>query len=81
MRTEAPPLPFLIPPVPPAPPCPACPGMPWGLPRGMPWDRTRISYHAAPKTTSRAVPASRDRKDFAEPIALNRKSGEVESLP
>jgi hypothetical protein len=41
-------------------------------------DRTRISYHAAPKMTSCAAFIKESRMNFVEPIALNRKSGGVE---
>ena len=41
-------------------------------------ERTRISYYAAPETATCAVPARRDRMNFAEPVGLNRKSGAVE---
>ena len=41
---------------------PACPGVPW--------ERTRISYYAAPKMTSFAAFIKESRMSFAEPIAL-----------
>jgi hypothetical protein len=41
-------------------------------------ERTRISYYAAPKMTSFAAFIKESRMSFAEPIALNRKSGAAE---
>jgi hypothetical protein len=41
-------------------------------------ERTRISYHAAPKMTSFAAFIKESRMSFVEPIALNRKSGAAE---
>ncbi len=41
-------------------------------------ERTRISYYAAPMTTSCAAFIKESRMSFAEPIGRNRKSGAVE---
>jgi hypothetical protein len=41
-------------------------------------ERSRISYYAAPKMTSFAAFFTESRMSFAEPIALNRKSGAAE---
>jgi hypothetical protein len=56
----------------PSPLHPACPGVPW--------ERTRISYYAAPKMTSFAAFINESRMSFAEPIGLDRKSGQPRDL-
>ena len=49
---------------------PACPGVPW--------DRTRISYYAAPEMATCAAFIEESRMKFADPTKLDRKFGEVE---
>jgi hypothetical protein len=41
----------------------------------------RISYHAAPEMATCAAFIEESRMKFADPNKLDRKSGEVESLP